>query len=116
GTVALLILGGALLTAFGLMSWLQRLISAPITRLADAAVRVSRDRNYSLRVVSTSGDEVGTLVNNFNDMLSQIQERDDELHRHRLTLEDQVAARTTELAAARDRAEDASRAKSEFLA
>jgi signal transduction histidine kinase len=114
--VAAAILIAAMLTALLIMSWLQRLISAPISHLADAAARVSRDKDYRVRVRRTSGDEVGALVTNFNDMLEQIQHRDDELQRHRATLEDQVAARTSELATARDRAEDASRAKSEFLA
>jgi two-component system sensor histidine kinase/response regulator len=111
-----LVLGGALLAALLVTSWLQRMISRPIHTLADAAMRVSQSRDYAMRVAVTSNDEVGTLVSNFNDMLGQIQERDSELQRHRATLEDQVAARTAELAAAKVRAEDASRAKSEFLA
>jgi two-component system sensor histidine kinase/response regulator len=111
-----LVLGGALLAALLVTSWLQRMISRPIHTLADAAMQVSQSRDYTMRVAVTSNDEVGTLVSNFNDMLGQIQERDAELQRHRATLEDQVAARTAELAAAKVRAEDASRAKSEFLA
>ena len=114
--VTVLVLLGALLAALAMTSWLQQLISAPITRLADAAVRVSRDKDYSIRVANASFDEVGALVQNFNDMLSQIQQRDDELQRHRATLEHQVADRTAQLVTAKERAEDASRAKSEFLA
>jgi two-component system sensor histidine kinase/response regulator len=115
-TLTGLVLTGVLLAALLVTSRLQRLISRPIDVLADAAKRVSRDRDYSVRVAVRSNAEIGALVTNFNDMLEQIQERDSALRRHRATLEDQVAARTAELAAAKDRAEDASRAKSEFLA
>jgi two-component system sensor histidine kinase/response regulator len=114
---------GALFVALLVTSWLQRLISAPIQRLAEAAARVSREKDYGLRVVNSTSDEIGTLVDNFNDMLGQIQQRDDQLQQHRTTLEEQVAARTSELltvnrqlTTAKERAEDASRAKSEFLA
>jgi len=118
-----LILFAALLVALLVTSWLQRLISNPIRRLAEAAMRVSLQKDYAIRVPSASRDEVGVLVQNFNEMLGQIQHRDDELQRHRVTLEDQVAARTSELVTvnrqltgAKERAEEASRAKSEFLA
>jgi two-component system sensor histidine kinase/response regulator len=121
--ISALILLGAMLTALLVASRLQRLISAPIHQLADAAKRVSEQKDYTVRVASSSTDEVGTLVFNFNDMLGQIQERDDQLQRHRVTLEEQVEARTSELVTvnrqlttAKERAEDASRAKSEFLA
>jgi signal transduction histidine kinase/ActR/RegA family two-component response regulator len=109
--------------AFLITSRLQALVSGPVLRLADAAGRVSRDRDYGIRVARTSDDEVGVLVTSFNEMLGQIQRRDADLRRHQETLEAQVAARTVELTAvnadlagSRDRAEQASRAKSEFLA
>jgi signal transduction histidine kinase/CheY-like chemotaxis protein/HPt (histidine-containing phosphotransfer) domain-containing protein len=118
-----LVMIAALLTALLVTSWLQKLISGPILGLAAAAARVSEAKDYTLRVPVTGRDEVGALVRNFNEMLGQIQERDDELQRHHLTLEDQVATRTTELTTvnreltvAKVRAEEASRAKSEFLA
>jgi signal transduction histidine kinase/ActR/RegA family two-component response regulator len=49
-------------------------------------------------------------------MLAQIQARDLDLQGHQERLEDLVAARTAELTVAKDRAEDANRAKSDFLA
>ena len=55
-------------------------------------------------------------MDDFNEMLAQIQIRDTELKQYRDHLEEEVALRTAELVDARDRAQAASRAKSEFLA
>jgi two-component system sensor histidine kinase/response regulator len=118
-----IVLLGSLLIALFVLSRLQHLISGPIRRLADAAFEVSAHKNYGVRVPKSSGDEVGALVDGFNDMLEQIEKRDEELQRHHAHLEEEVAARTSELTtvneqltAEKDRAEEASRAKSEFLA
>lgn len=96
-----------LLLAFGLAvvlsSRLQRLVSAPILVLREAMERVSRNKDYSVRVVRTSNDELGTLIDGFNDMLVQIQSRDVELARYSSQLEDAVTARTAELAEANRR-------------
>ena len=121
--IAAAIIVASWLVAFLITARLQRLVSGPVLRLARAAADVSRDRNYAVRVARTSDDEVGDLVTGFNQMLEQIQHQDEQLRRHHATLEEQVAARTTELTTAneelarsRDRAEQASLAKSEFLA
>jgi len=51
-------------------------ITEPITRLKDVAQRVTDSKDYSLRMKKTSSDEVGVLVESFNNMLDQILERD----------------------------------------
>jgi len=91
-------------------------VTAPILELANVARDVSQRRDYALRARAAGGDEVGQLTASFNDMLAQIEMRDLELERHRLTLEQQVAVRTRELDEARLAAESANRAKSQFLA
>jgi signal transduction histidine kinase/CheY-like chemotaxis protein len=123
GLVLGLVLLVSTLVASLLALQLQKLVSYPILELARAAKKVSSDRNYALRLPVTSGDEIGQLVTGFNDMLAQIEQRDEELQRHRDNLEDEVARRTAELqalnvhyAGAKDAAEAANRAKSEFLA
>lgn len=91
-------------------------VTAPILELANVARDVSQRRDYALRARAAGSDEVGQLTASFNDMLAQIEMRDLELERHRLTLEQQVAVRTRELDEARLAAEAANRAKSRFLA
>jgi signal transduction histidine kinase len=103
--------------AVGLGHRLQRPISHPIQTLSAAARRVTSTQDYSLRIPDHSRvEELEVLVGAFNEMLAQIQSRDSELQRHRDRLEEQVAQRTAQLTEAKDRAEDASRAKSDFLA
>jgi PAS domain S-box-containing protein len=80
-----------------LTSRLQRFISTPLLGLADLAKQISRDRDYSVRAEKASDDEVGTLIDGFNEMLVQIEERDAKLERHRDELQDEVAKQTAEL-------------------
>ncbi|MEE4376419.1 MAG: ATP-binding protein [Candidatus Competibacteraceae bacterium] len=96
-----------LIVAFGLTviisSRLQRLVSTPILVLREAMKKVSEDKDYSVRVTLSSDDELGALVVGFNDMLAQIQSRDAKLAQYSSQLEDEIAARTAELAEANRR-------------
>jgi signal transduction histidine kinase len=85
------------LAALLLSSYLQRAISRPILHLADTARAVSERRDYSIRAVKQSQDELGRLVDAFNDMLNQIQARDSDLQRAKEQLEERVRERTVEL-------------------
>ncbi len=121
--IAAVIVLGALAMTFFISSRLQRLISTPLLRLAQIARAVSTEKNFQIRAEKAGNDEVGLLIDDFNEMLGQIQERDHQLSLHRENLEEEVNARTTdlylmamEMRAAKDKAEEASRAKSEFLA
>jgi two-component system, sensor histidine kinase len=107
---------GAMSVALLLAMRLRRIIVGPILHLSQTALAVSNDRNYSVRAQKSSDDELGTLVDCFNAMLEQIQQRDVQLNLHKDHLEEMVLSRTTELQAAKERAEEASRAKSAFLA
>jgi signal transduction histidine kinase len=100
GLIVVLILGMSLLFATVLSSRVQRVIAAPIQHLADLAARVSVDKDYSVRAVAESQDEIGALIRTFNEMLAQIQERDAALRESHLLLERRVEERTRELAAA----------------
>jgi signal transduction histidine kinase/DNA-binding response OmpR family regulator len=112
----LLILILALLVAYLLGRRLQRIVSDPILSLAHTALRISRNKDYTQRAVKRSDDEIGTLVESFNEMLEQIRLRDQRLARHTEELEKTVAERTANMARLRDEAVSANQAKSDFLA
>jgi signal transduction histidine kinase/ActR/RegA family two-component response regulator len=107
-------------------SKLQNLISQPILRLEDTMRMVSVKRNYEVRALKFYDDEIGRLIDGFNTMLAEIQERDTalqganvELKMRTGELETEITHRKQtqeELLGAKRAAEDASRAKSAFLA
>jgi signal transduction histidine kinase len=91
------VLFAAVLVALLFSSRLQRLISEPILDLAATAQAVSERRDYALRATRRSSDELGALVDAFNQMLSQIEERDAQLREAKEELEKRVLERTGEL-------------------
>ncbi len=80
-----------------IVSRLQRFISGPILRLVETSRHISADQDFSVRAVSESQDELGVLVDAFNEMLEQIEVRDQALERHRENLEGEVENRTAEV-------------------
>jgi sigma-B regulation protein RsbU (phosphoserine phosphatase) len=77
------VLIGAIVIALLLSSAFQRAISRPILRLLEVEKRVSREKDYSLRATKEGNDEVGLLIDGFNEMLTEIRTRDAEiLERH----------------------------------
>ncbi|MFC1735785.1 response regulator [Candidatus Hydrogenedentota bacterium] len=123
GMVVIVILTGCLLLTSMLSLRLQRIVSGPISHLAQTARAVSERNDYSLRAEKRSNDELGVLVEQFNEMLTRVEERDGALQHARDELENRVRERTRELQEASDRAsqmameaEIANAAKSEFLA
>lgn len=96
-SIIVLVLLVSLSVALVLSSRMQRMISTPLLRLAETAKAVSRNKNYALRVSGNSQDELGILTEAFNNMLRQIQDRDENLESDRAHLEDLVAKRTAEL-------------------
>jgi two-component system, sensor histidine kinase and response regulator len=114
--VQLFAIAAAVLIALLAVSRMQRFISDPLLALGALAERVSRSHDFSLRASAQGTDEVGRLVDSFNQMLGEIEERDRRLRSHRAELEETVSRRTSELAAALTDARAAVRAKAEFLA
>ncbi len=114
------------LFAFFVSSKLQGFISRPILHLEDTMRMVSANKNYGVRAVKTYGDEIGRLIDGFNTMLSEIQQRDTvlqstngELKTRTQELEEEIFHRKQtqeELLNAKHAAEEANRAKSTFLA
>ena len=87
----------SIVAAYLLASRLQRVISEPIVELAQTAAAISAQKNYSLRARKSSDDEVGSLVDRFNEMLGRIEDHQAALRSARDQLEARVDERTTEL-------------------
>ena len=79
---------------------LQRMISVPILKLADTAQRISVERNYSIRVTKSADDELGTLYDEFNAMLDQIQQGETAVQEAHDELEIKIHKRNAELSRA----------------
>jgi len=96
--VVLLVIALAIAVAWVLATRLRKQVTNPIHGLLETMQAVSRSRNYSLRAKKHGNDELGALVDGFNQMLAETE------------------AHKSEINAARREAESASRMKSEFLA
>ncbi len=127
----------AMLLAFTVAYRLQAPVTQPIIELARVSADIQREGDYSYRVGAVASGEIGELIDSFNAMLETIQSNTSELQRAKLaaeesrerihqtnekleevnrTLEARVEDRTRLLAKAVSDAEEASKAKSTFLA
>jgi signal transduction histidine kinase len=141
--IALVVAIVAMLVAWLVSTWLRRIVIGPIVAIGTTAREVVERRDYSRRVEKHGDDEVGAMVDAFNDMMSEIERRtaaleasnrenerevaerrvaQREVMRLNAELEQRVHDRTAqlensnrELALATAAAEEANRAKSEFL-
>jgi signal transduction histidine kinase len=96
GVILLICLTVALLVGFVF----RRILAQPIVSLAETARLVSRYRDYSLRfTLRQNYDELASLTDAFNEMLAEIQERDQALEQAKTGLELRVEERTAQLQA-----------------
>lgn len=96
GIVALFMIASSAVTWI-LSLWLVRIITHPIFDLAETARAVTTEKNYSVRAAEHGHDELGQLIEGFNEMLGQIQDRDSKLQRAHDELEGRVEERTRNL-------------------
>ncbi len=97
----------------------QSKVSAPILAVAKVAQRIAQTHTFDERVAADSNDELGVLARSLNTMLEEIGRRDAERAEDRRKLGQQVEERervNRDLLFAIDKAEEASRLKSQFLA
>jgi two-component system, NtrC family, sensor kinase len=95
--IVALVMAGASLTAYLLVVRLRQAVCRPISHLAGVMSVVAAEGDYRARAVKQGEDELGRLIDGFNDMLAQIQAQDQALHEARLHLELRVVERTAEL-------------------
>lgn len=99
--IAGIVLAASLFAALSISSFFRRAVAQPIIDLSNVARSVSKDKTYSIRAASTTGPtEVSILIDAFNEMLGQIQHNESDLRIVHNQLEQRVAERTAELAAA----------------
>ena len=91
------VLALSIFMAYSIASRLQGIVSDPILELTGMMSRVSGEQDYAVRAVKRTDDEIGLLMEGFNDMLTQIQLRDLELLKQHEVLEETVSLRTREL-------------------
>ena len=79
----LTILGAVMIASLAvsalLSGWMQKAVTEPILEVARLAREVMARRDYSLRARKTTEDEIGQLVDAFNDMLAEAGRRTEEL-------------------------------------
>jgi len=105
--ISYIVFVGMLFIASGFLAFLmalklQKLITYPIIDLAESSRKIYDEKDYSIRANKTTNDEVGRLVDAFNDMLSGIEERDEALVDAKENLEAIVIERTRKLKEAQD--------------
>lgn len=99
-TYALIVAGviaGAVLIAYLLTIGLRDAVCGPISHLARVVGVVATEGDYGVRAVKRGEDELGRLIDGFNDMLARIQAQDQALQEARDHLEGRVEERTAEL-------------------
>jgi signal transduction histidine kinase len=100
-TIAALILFVCLCVALLVGVTFRKVLAEPVVSLAQTARQVSRSRDYSLRFTPRREyDELLSLTDAFNEMLSEIQQRDSALGQAKANLEIRVEERTAQLQAA----------------
>ena len=109
---------------------MRKILISPIAKLSQTARQISLDKNYSARVKVECKGEMKSLVENFNNMLQQIEEQDLKLKQYSGQLQKKIYQSNKnleksyrelkiinrELEVAKDDAEAASKSKSEFMA
>ncbi|MCR9255252.1 MAG: ATP-binding protein [Alphaproteobacteria bacterium] len=96
--LSLVLILTAVVVAWFLARLLARRVSQPIEHLASVMDAVTIDRDFGRRAEKSTDDEIGTLIDGFNEMIENIE------------------VYSQELAEARDMAEAANESKTRFLA
>ncbi len=91
-------------------------LTSPLRTLTQEMANIRDGHTLKAVELKDRKDETGLLTQTFSDMIGAIRDRDDQIAEHMNTLEETVEIRTKDLRLARDEAEAANAAKSDFLA
>jgi PAS domain S-box-containing protein len=91
-SVFTVVTGVSMLAALILSTALQRVITAPLEAMTRVARRIVHERDYSLRVPTSSEDEIGLVVSAFNNMLDEVHSRTQALEHANARLESSMSA------------------------
>jgi diguanylate cyclase (GGDEF)-like protein/PAS domain S-box-containing protein len=72
GLVSLILFSASIL-AFFILTPLLQFIASPIKKLVDTVQKITEEKNYSLRAEKVNHDELGDLVDAFNDMIGTVE-------------------------------------------
>ena len=112
----LTILGAVMLASFGIAvavsAWLQGVVTRPILEVTGVAREVVERRDFTLRARTQTRDEIGYLVQAFNDMLGEVGQRAEALEAAYQKLQHEIDERRAAESALRV----ADKRKDEFLA
>jgi signal transduction histidine kinase len=110
------ILAASVVFGGGMFLLLDRTVLSRLARLSRAVGAIGQGGQSSARVEVDGNDELTTLGRTINQTLDGLKDAEESLKKTNAELEDRVTKRTAELAASKEAAEAASRAKSEFMA
>lgn len=106
----------AIIAGLALAQWLISRLTSPLVQLARMMSEFGEQQNTEIASLPARQDETGVLSDAFVGMIASIRDRDARIAHHLETLEDTVDARTKALRVAKEEAELANAAKSDFLA
>ena len=72
---------------------LLRMVSEPVTALVETARRISTSQDYSIRAERVANEEIGVLVDAFNEMLEQIERWKEEVRYQGLSVPSRCSRR-----------------------
>jgi signal transduction histidine kinase/DNA-binding response OmpR family regulator len=98
------------------MLWLISLFIMPVNQLLETIRDITLHKDYRRRAPAASTLEFNQLTDSFNQMISEIEHRGEQLEQANSELEQRVKARTEALETALALANEANQAKAEFLA
>jgi signal transduction histidine kinase/DNA-binding response OmpR family regulator len=101
-SILLAVMAGSLIVALLVSSWLQAAVTRPILALTNAVHQVIRRRDFSMRVEKSTHDEVGVLVDAFNDMLTEVGNRSAALEKSSIAMQREMNERIVAQDALRD--------------